>query len=367
MRSRFTLVSFSCLVLLISVAAVPGGWAQNISGIFLTPVANAPFSGVIVVERTTVPRNGGPVLNLKTIREVARDSQGRVHNVFRALIPATDNSTPPIIRIHIYDPQTRSYTYLYPQRKTYMTGTVNHPPAAEPADLIASPAGNSVPLNQFTKQEDLGTHSIDGVSAHGVREIQTIPAANGNTGNEIVLTDEYWYSDDLHMNVVVKHDDPRTGSVTMTLTQVTRTEPDPSLFQIPDGYQPLSGIGSGIGSGTTNPQPANTVGAGSSEGLSSPLYHVGGGVSAPRLVLAPDPEFPSGQSAGGVVVVSCIVDDKGAPERVRVVRSLSDTFDQNAIHAVEQYRFEPATLQQGSTRKPVAVEVNIEVNFRPPA
>ena len=151
MRSRFTLVGFSCLVLLISVAAVPGGWAQNISGIFLTPVANAPFSGVIVVERNTVPRNGGPVLNLKTIREVARDSQGRVHNVFRALIPATDNSTPPIIRIHIYDPQTRSYTYLYPQRKTYMTGTVNHPPAAEPADLIASPAGNSVPLNQFTK------------------------------------------------------------------------------------------------------------------------------------------------------------------------------------------------------------------------
>ena len=363
MRSRFTLVGFSCLVLLISGASVPGGWAQNISGIFLTPVANAPFSGVIVVERTTVPRNGGPVLNLKTIREVARDSQGRVHNVFRSLIAASDNSTPPIFRIHFYDPQTRSYTYLYPQQKMYMTGTVNHPPAAEPADLIASPAGNSVPLNQFTKQEDLGTHSIDGVSAHGVREIQTIPAANSNMGSEIVLTDEYWYSDDLHMNVVVKHDDPRTGSVTMTLTQVTRAEPDPSLFQIPDGYQPMSGIGSG----TTNPQPANTVGAGSSQGFSSPLYHIGGGVSAPKLVLAPDPEFPSGQSAGGVVVVACIVDEKGSPQQVHIVRSLSDPFDRNAIHAVEQYRFEPATLQQGSALKPVAVQVNIEVNFRPPA
>ena len=65
-----------------------------------------------------------------------------------------------------------------PQRKAYMTGTVNHPPAAEPADLIASPAGNSIPLNQFTKEEDLGTHSVEGVSAHGVREIQTIPAAS---------------------------------------------------------------------------------------------------------------------------------------------------------------------------------------------
>jgi periplasmic protein TonB len=163
--------------------------------------------------------------------------------------------------------------------------------------------------------------------------------------------------------VVVKHDDPRTGRVTMTLTQVTRAEPDPSLFQIPAGYQPMSGIGSG----TTNPQPANTVGAGSSQGLSSPLYHIGGGVSAPRLVLAPDPEFPSGESAGGVVVVACIVDEKGSPQQVRIVRSLSDAFDRNAIHAVEQYRFEPATLQQGSALKPVAVQVNIEVTFRPPA
>jgi TonB family protein len=363
MRSRSAGVSFSCLVLLISVAAMPGGWAQNISGIFLTPVANAPFSGVIVVERTSLPRNGGPAINLKTVREVARDSQGRVHNVFRSLIAASDNGTPPIVRIHIYDPQTRSYTYLYPQRKMYMTGTVNHPPAAEPADLLASPAGNSIPLNQFTKLEDLGTHSIDGVSAHGVREIQTIPAASSNTGNEVVLTDEYWYSDDLRMNIVVKHDDPRAGSVTMTLTQVTRTEPDPSLFQIPDGYQPMSGIGSG----RTDLLPANNAGAGSPGGLSSQLYHIGGGVSAPILVLAPDPEFPSGQREGGVVVVALIVDEKGSPQQIHVIRSLSDSFDTNAIHAVEQYRFEPATLQQGSTRKPVAVQVNIEVNFRPPA
>jgi hypothetical protein len=113
--------------------------------------------------------------------------------------------------------------------------------------LIASPAGSSAPLNQFTKEEDLGTQSISGVSAHGVREIQTISAAGSNTAKEIVLTDEYWYSEDLHMNVVVKHDDPRTGRVSMTLTQVTRTEPDPSIFQIPDDYKTRA-----IGSGPVN-------------------------------------------------------------------------------------------------------------------
>jgi hypothetical protein len=236
MRSQAALAGIFCSVLVI-FAAVPSGLAQNITGIFITPVPDAPFTGVIQVDRTIVQPDG-KVESLKTIRDTARDSRGRIYNVFRALVPADFAGTPPTVRVHFYDPQTRNYAFLYPNQHTYTTGTVNHPPAAEPADLIASPAGNSVPLNQFTKQEDLGTQSIEGVTAHGVRETQTIPAASSSTGSEVVLTDEYWYSDDLHMNVMVKHNDPRKGSVTMTLTQATRTDPDPSLFQIPEGYKP---------------------------------------------------------------------------------------------------------------------------------
>jgi hypothetical protein len=238
MRSQFALAGVLWLVFLILLGAAPGGLAQDTGGIFLTPVADAPFAGVINVERTVVQPDGR-VVNLKTIRDVARDSGGRIYNVFRAFEPAAVGGAPPVLRVHFYDPQTRNYTYLYPQQRTYQTGTVNHPPADEPADLVASPTGSSAPLNQFTKAEDLGTHSVEGVSAHGVREIQTIPAESSGTGNELVLTDEYWYSDDLHMNVMVKHNDPRKGSITMTLTQITRTDPDPSLFQIPEGYKPM--------------------------------------------------------------------------------------------------------------------------------
>jgi hypothetical protein len=237
MRSRTALAGIFYSVLLI-FAAVPSGLAQSTGGIFITPVPDAPFTGVIKVDRTVIGADG-TVESLKTIRDTGRDSRGRIYNVFRVLVPSDFSGTPPTIRVHFYDPQTRNYTYLYPRKHTYVTGTVNHPPAAEPADLIASPAGNSAPLNQFTKQEDLGTRSIDGIMAHGVREIQTIPA--GSTASEAVLTDEYWYSDDLHMNVMVKHSDPRKGSVTMTLTQATRSDPDPSLFQIPEGYKPADG------------------------------------------------------------------------------------------------------------------------------
>jgi len=68
---------------------------------------------------------------------------------------------------------------------------------------------------------------------YGVRESQTIPAEKSGTGKEVVTSDEYWYSADLRINMLIKHSDPRTGAVTMTVTQVKRSEPDPALLEIP--------------------------------------------------------------------------------------------------------------------------------------
>jgi protein TonB len=54
------------------------------------------------------------------------------------------------------------------------------------------------------------------------------------------------------------------------------------------------------------------------------------------------------------------VDAQGNPQRVQVVHALGKGLDEKAVEAVRRYRFKPATLQG----KPVAVELNIEVNFR---
>jgi hypothetical protein len=53
-----------------------------------------------------------------------------------------------------------------------------------------------------------------------------------------VITDEYWYSEDLRINLMIKHNDPRKGGVTMRVTQVNRAEPDTARFEIPEGYSP---------------------------------------------------------------------------------------------------------------------------------
>jgi TonB family protein len=95
------------------------------------------------------------------------------------------------------------------------------------------------------------------------------------------------------------------------------------------------------------------------------VYHPGDDVSNPVLVVAPDAVYPksarlSPGQPGAVCVVGAIVDREGLPQDVHVVRSAGKDFDASAMKAVRQYRFKPG-VRFGS---PVAVAINIEVNFR---
>ena len=236
MRSLLSVSAACLLVLLVAMAVAPPASAQARLDIFVTPIPNAPFSGTIHVERSTVMRDGS-IDQLQTVRDIHRDSKGRIYNEARTLLPAGSKENPKVIGVLLYDPQTRISTHLDPQKHVFSSGTVNRPPETEPPVFNhASPNGGSVPMSEFTRQEDLGNREMDGVTVHGLREIQVIPAESSPTGKEITVTDEYWYSADLRINMMLRHNDPRTGSVTMTVTGVTRTEPDPALLQIPEGY-----------------------------------------------------------------------------------------------------------------------------------
>jgi hypothetical protein len=227
MRMR---LSHTCAVLFAVTIPFPGALAQSF---FLTPIPNEPFSGVVNIERTLVRRDGS-VMQLKSTRAVARDTRGRIHNEFRAFIPISDTNTPPLMRIHLYDPQTRVATEIDVGKRTFWTITMNHPPSTEPPSIrFAAPDGNTPP-NEFTQQEDLGIRDIEGVTAHGIRESQAV--TDENDGKRVVITDEYWYSQDLRINLLIKHNDPRKGTTTMTVAQITRTEPDPAFFEVPEGY-----------------------------------------------------------------------------------------------------------------------------------
>jgi protein TonB len=87
-------------------------------------------------------------------------------------------------------------------------------------------------------------------------------------------------------------------------------------------------------------------------------------MEAPHAIYAPDPKFPekerkARQRGKGTVLLELVVHSDGLPSDVKVSRKLSPEFDKAAIEAVKKWKFSPAT-QDG---KPVAVEINVEVNF----
>lgn len=237
MRFRFS-VSISWLFVLGLILVGQTAIAQPRLDIYVTPVPNAPFSATIYVARSVVQSDGSQAY-FKNARDIHRDSRGRIYTEARNLVPAGSTDAPQIISVLLYDPQTRTNAVLYPQNHTFVTGVVNRPPETTPPAFIeASPTGNALPQNEYTRQEDLGIREMEGVPVHGIRQTQTIPAAGNGTGKDILVVDELWYSADLRINMVMKHNDPRTGGVILTVTHVTRSEPDPALFEIPEGYTP---------------------------------------------------------------------------------------------------------------------------------
>jgi hypothetical protein len=87
------------------------------------------------------------------------------------------------------------------------------------------------------KVEHLGSQAIEGVMAEGTRTTVTIPA--GQIGNEqpITTVSERWYSPELQVTVMTKRSDPRNGTTTYKLTNINRSEPSPTMFQVPPDYR----------------------------------------------------------------------------------------------------------------------------------
>jgi TonB family protein len=118
-----------------------------------------------------------------------------------------------------------------------------------------------------------------------------------------------------------------------------------------------SGNGGGIGSGT-----GVGVGPGEGAGIGGGVFRVGGGVSAPRAIYKPEPEYSTEARQAkyqGTVVVSLVVGADGQPRALRVARALGMGLDEKALEAVRQWRFEPA-MKDG---RPVSVAVDVEVTF----
>ena len=121
------------------------------------------------------------------------------------------------------------------------------------------------------------------------------------------------------------------------------------------------GIGSGSGGGVGSGEGPG-YGPGRGGGTGGGVFKVGGGVSAPKKIYDPDPEYSEEARKAkyqGTCVLYLIVGPDGKPRDIRVLRTLGLGLDEKSIEAVRTWRFEPA-MKDG---KPVAVQISVEVEF----
>ena len=84
--------------------------------------------------------------------------------------------------------------------------------------------------------EDLGTQTVNGVVAQGTRNTQVIPAGRIGNNRDLRVTNERWFSSEIQMLVKSVNSDPRFGTTTYQLTNISQGEPPANLFQIPADY-----------------------------------------------------------------------------------------------------------------------------------
>ena len=270
----------SAILLLITVSAVSasaqtgqGSGAKVTAEIIATSstqvVKGAPFSAEAVSESVQTLSDGNKISRSYTTK-MFRDSEGRfrregggtggtavgggnaVYSYGFSIGGSKDTIT-------IFDPVSKQRFILNPDNKTarkipVLSGTfesaviVNGQPlsyavksqiettAAQKAQVVVMPS-LAEGGNPKGKTESLGTRNFEGVEAEGTRTITTIPA--GSIGNErdIEIVYERWYSKDLQLIVYSRHSDPRFGEQTYRLTNISRSEPDRSLFTLPSDYK----------------------------------------------------------------------------------------------------------------------------------
>jgi TonB family protein len=122
-----------------------------------------------------------------------------------------------------------------------------------------------------------------------------------------------------------------------------------------------AGIGSGNGTGVGMGSGPG-VGQGQGGGIGGGIYRIGGGVSAPRVIYEPDPEYSEEARKAkyqGTVVVRCVVGPDGRVRDIQIPRTLGMGLDEKVIQAVKTWKFEPAK-KDGQA---VAVMIAVEVNF----
>ena len=243
------------------------------------PVTEAPYSAEAVTEVVQRLADGNRIVR-ESKAQLIRDSRGRTRReqslaMFGPLVagPASGDE---LRHVHITDPAAKTTIMLDMQNRTAHkipspqfkmmrkigggAADEKHVQADHFEMALPAPGVPGAGAQVFSARrmiangpgakpvvENLGSQFMEGVTVEGSRTTVTIAA--GEIGNElpINIVSERWFSPELKVLVMSRQSDPRFGETTYRLTNISRTEPSPDLFEIPADFKVLEPGSIGIG------------------------------------------------------------------------------------------------------------------------
>lgn len=218
-----------------SIQTNDGGSEGVMQSIFVPPILSAPFTLTLSTDWSRPLGNGG-TMTLSNQRHIARDSHDRIYQERWVLVPKDGPIKSTLNVIQVMDPAQHTLHTCFVARKTCelvtynLLSTTNYEPHIGISGPLPNNSGNRT-------VESLGVADTAGVSTTGTRT--TVTFNPGQLGNDrpMVTTREFWYSPHLGLNLRSDVEDPRSGHQVFRASEVTTSEPDPRLFEVPAGYR----------------------------------------------------------------------------------------------------------------------------------
>ena len=194
-------------------------------------VTGQPYSAQVTVEHTQTLSNGSQI-DQKNTANVYRDSQGRTRS--------EETFNGPGGNVHqivtITDPVAGMNYVLDPSRKTARETTLPTWKGGTVPPRPPRPNGNVNP-----NVKSLGGQTINGVYAEGTQMTHSIPPGQMGNTDTIQTVTTRWHSPDLDIDVQSQTNDPLHGNTSLNVSNISRSEPGPTLFQVPSDYTVTKG------------------------------------------------------------------------------------------------------------------------------
>lgn len=209
-------------------------------------IPGVPYTATVRVTVEKKQPDGTTVRNVSRIFN-ARDSNGKArYEESGGCFRDKDGRTLELVEVTIGDPVAG----------TALQWRLGPNPQQKDAPLLHQPeafAGSQVPPSmrewnfeyvqtvpgqptRTIRGESIGSKVIHGIEVQGQRNTVTTPSVEQGSTQPTVVIHDWWISTTLGIVMAGTSDDSVRGHTDMEVENFTQGEPDPSMFQVPEGY-----------------------------------------------------------------------------------------------------------------------------------